>query len=480
MEHPGSRQPGWRSRVYTRCVYPLFEKTGFKGLNSRLVRYERLEKVPLDEARRLQWDALKRLLKHAYEFSPFYRTRFDHAGIRPSEIANPSDLKKLPPLTREDIRQNLVDIRSRRFRPDELLQAATGGTTDTPVPLLRNVESIREKNAVQWNFNRWAGYLPGDKVLYLWGARQDFSENPSWRWRMYDRHLMRRVWAPSSLFDEKTLESYRQTLNEFRPRVIYSYPTPLALFCEYLRDSGRPYHRPESAITTAEPLLAQQRQVIESTLGFSMFNHYGTRDFGLIAAECEQHQGLHVNPLAAYIEYEDIEGPGAEGLKDVIVTDLLNYGMPLIRYRINDCAYPGEAPCPCGRPYPLIRELTGRTNDVFVLPNGDRVPGVALTNRVLKVCPGIRKLQVIQDTLRDYRLRYVSGEGFASAELETLKMNLTKFFPSELRWTFEAVPDIEREPSGKTRFCISHVNSLAGLRSDSAEGTKLGPPVLGS
>jgi len=451
------KQKNWLSGVYVSIVYPLTEPKSCRGLGARLRRYRQLEGLSLDANRELQWRALMRLLQHAYDTSPFYRRRLDGAGLRPSEISSPTDLRQIPVLTRDDIRDRLPELSSRQYRQDELVSAATGGTTDTPVPILRSLDSVREKFALLWQFNRWAGFRPGDKVLYLWGARQDFSENPSWRWRLYDRFLMRRFWAPTSLFNEKVLESYRQTLNRFRPRIIYAYPTPLTLFCEFLLSCGRPHHRPISAICTAEPLLASQRQFIERALGCPVFERYGSREFGMIAAECEHHCGLHLNPAAAYIEYMPMQGSDVKGLHEILVTDLLNYGMPLIRYRVNDCVVPRESGCPCGRGLPLLGRIEGRTTDTFRLATGDVVPGVALTNRVLKVCPGLQKVQVIQDTTADFRIRYVAGVGFEATDLDHLRSNLRNFFPADVRWAFERVPDIEREPSGKTRFCISHV-----------------------
>jgi phenylacetate-CoA ligase len=373
-------------------------------------------------------------------------------------------------LTRDDIRANLSEMRSTQFSAEDLREAATGGTTDTPVPILRSADSIREKNAVQLCFNSWAGFLPGDKVFYLWGARQDFAQNPSWRWRLYDRHLMRQVWAPTSLFNDSVLESYRESLNQLKPRVIYAYPTPLALFCEYLRDSGRPYHRPVTAICTAEPLLDSQREIIERMLGCKVFEHYGSREFAMIAGECERHQGLHVNTAAAYVEFIPVVESEVEGLHELFVTDLLNFGMPLIRYKVNDCTLLGTTTCDCGRGFPLIPQITGRMTDVFHLPNGDAVPGVALTNRVLKVCPGLKKVQVIQETQENFTVRFVPGPTFIPGDLELLKDNLKRFLAQPLNWRFEQVAEIPREKSGKTRFCISHVKKLPKTASLASPG----------
>jgi phenylacetate-coenzyme A ligase PaaK-like adenylate-forming protein len=446
------------NQAYIRMILPALHNQNYAGLAHRLRNYSRLEENTLGQNRELQWEGLLRLVEHAYNTTLFYRHRLDEVGLTPRTITGPSDFARIPLLTRDDLRDRLSELQSNRFSREGLAQAATGGTTDTPVPILRSRASLPEKNAVQLSFNHWAGFLPGDKVFYLWGARQDFAQNPTWRWRLYDRYLMRQVWAPTSLFNDAVLESYRQSLNRFKPRVIYAYPTPLALFCEYLRDSKDSYHHPVTVICTAEPLLEDQRGVIEEVLGCRVFEHYGSREFAIIAGECEAHQGMHLNPAAAYVEFVPLEGAEQNGLHEIVVTDLLNYGMPLIRYRINDCALLGPETCPCGRGYPLVRQITGRTTDVFYLPNGDIVPGVALTNRVLQVCPGLKKVQIIQETSDVFRVRYVPGTSIDEEDLALLKTNLRKFIPHLVEWQFEQVSAIEREQSGKTRFCISKLH----------------------
>jgi phenylacetate-CoA ligase len=459
----GSAKPGWLNRAYIDLIQPAVNRETHRGLRNRLSELQRLERASLEENRTQQWAAVSRFLKHTYETTPFYRERFRREGLTLADIRSPEDFRRIPPLTREDIRDHLDDLWSRRYARESLKSAATGGTTDTPVPLLRSPDGLREKVAVQTHFDTWAGMWPGDKVFRMWGAQQDFNPNPSWRWTLYDRQLMRQVWAPTSFLNPEVLERYRQLLNKFQPKIVYAYPTPLTVFCEYLGDCGRPYRAPFSVICTAEPLLDEQRKTIEGTFGCPAFEHYSTRDFGTIAGECEQHNGLHINPKAAFVEFVPVPGAEMDGLHEILVTDLLNFGMPLLRYRINDCAVPLAKRCACGRGFPLIQKIVGRTTDNFYLPNGSVVPGVSLTNRVIQVCPGLRKLQVIQKTMLDFHIRYVPGASFSSSDLQYLKSKLQCFFPDEIRWTFEEVPAIEREPSGKTRFCISHVSRSAQL-----------------
>jgi phenylacetate-CoA ligase len=454
--------PSLLNRGYMAVVQPFLQGSRGAGLNEKLKMQRKLERLTFKDSCTRQWQAVSQLLQHAYDSTPFYRRRFDQAGAKPKDIHSPKELLGLPPLTREQIREHFEELWSRSYKKEDLLSAATGGTTDTPVPLLRSPECMPQKMAVQAHFDSWAGMWPGDKIFRLWGAQQDFSPNPSWRWRFYDRQVLRNVWAPTSLLNADIFEKYRLLLNEFRPKIMYAYPTPLALFCEYLIACGRPYARPKSAICTAEPLLDHQRKIIEQALGCPVFQHYGTRDFGMVGAECEAHEGMHFNPSAVFVEYIPVEGAENEGLSEILVTDLLNLGMPMIRYKINDCAVLAEKACSCGRSFPLIRGIVGRTTDNFYLPNGSMVPGVALTNRVIQVCPGLKKVQVIQKTPQDFHVRYVPGAGFARTDLDMLISKLNNFFPGPLCWTFEEVSEIERERSGKTRFCISYVKRQAG------------------
>lgn len=456
-----NRRSNLTSWLYTRFIYPTFESDNYKGVAAHLAALRKRERLSLQENLDLQWRDVLKLLRHAQKNSSFYQRRFAEAGLNAAEVRSPDDLKRIPPLTREDLRLHLDEIKSQGYRQEDLLPAATGGTTDTPVPIVRGRDAVAWKSAVQLRFNAWAGMLPGDKTFYLWGARQDYSENPSWRWRLYDQYLMRRVWVPTSLFNTEVLETYRQTLNSFRPKVIYAYPTPLALFCEYLKDCKHAFHRPSSVICTAEPLLPDQRKTIEETLGCAVFENYGSRDFAMIAGECHQHTGLHLNPAAAFVEFRALDGAEAGDLKEILVTDLLNYGMPLIRYKINDCTTGESGQCSCGLGYPLLQRVVGRTMDNFLLRNGDVVPGISFQNRVIKTCPGLAKTQIIQESLDEFLIRYVPGASFSLADLELLRGNLRRFLPEGLTVKFEQVSDIPRERSGKTRFCISRVTARA-------------------
>jgi phenylacetate-CoA ligase len=460
------RRESMFASLYSRMVQPLVEPKRYGGFAQRFRLSLEPESWPAERLAGEQFAALSRLLVHAKQTSPFYAERFAAAGFDPERMHCPEELARVPALTRGDLQMSLAGICSSNYRRDQLELSHSGGTTTIPVPILRDYESVRQKHALQARFNSWAGMWPGDRVMYLWGAQSDYAENPSLRWQFFERYVLRATWLQASHLDESVFAEYRRRLNHFRPKILYGYPTPLAMFARYLRDNHLDFHQPQAVICTAEPL-AHRRAVIHDVFGVPVFEHYGAREFGMIAAECELHSGLHLNPLSSYVEFVPVDGASREGLHEMYVTDLLNYGMPLIRYRVNDCALLPLESCACGRAYPVIRELAGRTSTLFRLRNGRIVLGVSLSRKLAEVCPKLQRLQVIQHDLDRFTLKYVPSSEFGPGDLNSLRQYLNEFFGIPLEWTFERVSDIPREKSGKTRLCISQ-GAVDGEHSESA------------
>jgi phenylacetate-CoA ligase len=133
--------------LYLNALLPLSQGQKSRGLGGLFREYSSMERLPREVIRGRQWANVQAICQHAYDSVPFYRARFDAVGIRPADLRTPSDLCNLPYLTREDIRQNLPDLWSRKYKLNDLQVAATGGTTDVPVKLYRDAEVEPKKNA---------------------------------------------------------------------------------------------------------------------------------------------------------------------------------------------------------------------------------------------------------------------------------------------------------------------------------------------
>ena len=120
--------------------------------------------------------------------------------------------------------------------------------------------------------------------------------------------------------------------------------------------------------------------------------------------------GLHISTDRVYLELVDEEGDvitKPDIIGEVVITDLDNFGMPFLRYRIGDMASFKAGSCPCGRPFPMLQRVEGRTLDIIRAENGVRLGGTFWT-LLFRSRPGVQKFQVIQDDLTGIKVKYVS------------------------------------------------------------------------
>ncbi|MCK5074211.1 MAG: phenylacetate--CoA ligase family protein, partial [Bacteriovoracaceae bacterium] len=180
------------------------------------------------------------------------------------------------------------------------------------------------------------------------------------------------------------------------------------------------------------------------------------REFGDIAQECAKREGLHINCDRFVIEIlnENIE-PVAEGKSgELVITDLDNYGMPLIRYRIGDMASFKKTLCSCGRGLPLLEQVEGRTLDIVRAPNGNRLGGTFWT-LLFRSRPGIKSFQVIQERLDEIIIKYVKDGSVANTDLLSFESHIHEKCGDNLNVHFVEVSSILKTASGKTRFVVS-------------------------
>lgn len=209
-------------------------------------------------------------------------------------------------------------------------------------------------------------------------------------------------------------------------------------------------------MTTGEPLLAGQRRLFEDVFGCPVFDCYGSRECGQHACECEAHDGMHINAECLHLEFERGGKPVATGESgEILITDFENYGMPFIRYRIEDMGVAIASPCNCGRTLPRMAMHAGRISDFVVSPaDGSYVLGAALCHYLIAEGPDVGQLQVVQDA-HDHltiRVKKSNSQALASEHVQNVIANM---FHGAMRLTLEEVEAIPHETSGKYRFCIN-------------------------
>lgn len=420
--------------------------------------FERTQFLPPDELRRLQTERLRALLAHAYERCPFYRRRFADAGLAPDDVRELEDLRAVPVLEKRDIQEHVGRMVARDWPRADLIRNQTGGSTGTPVAFYLDGSRKCSRAAATVRHNRWAGWEVGDKTAVIWGAPQDRPAG-GWRARLRDAALREPLWLDTAHFTEARLSEFRTALLRYRPKVILAYARSAVLFARYLEAAGGPAYRPRSLVTSAEVLEGEDRALLERVFGCPVFNRYGCREVSVVASECAEHDGLHTMAEGLYLEIETPAGPARPGeMGSILVTDLLNRAMPLIRYRIGDLGAWADGPCRCGRGLPRLRQVAGRVTDFLVGGDGRLVSGVFLATYVVAHRPSLGQVQIRQHKAGEVVYRIKPGRDFRpDADLRYLRDATRQYLGSSTTAEAEFVDELPPEPSGKFLFSRSTV-----------------------
>ncbi len=420
--------------------------------------FERSQFLSTDALQRLQLHRLRILLAHAYGDCPFYRRRMQQAGVAPQDVRRLEDLRALPPLEKHEIQEHGDAMIARTWPRADLIRNQTGGSTGTPITFYLSGDRKCSRAAATLRHNRWAGWEVGDKAAVIWGAPRD-RPGDDWRSRLRGLLLRQPLWLDTANVTEEKLLSFHEALWHYRPRIIQAYARAAVLFARYLHANGLHAYQPHSIVTSAEILEDHERRLLEDVFRCPVFNRYGCREVSVIASECTAHAGLHVMAEGLYVEVETPHGPAAPGeMGAILITDLLNYAMPLIRYRIGDLGSWAEGTCRCGRGLPRLQRVAGRVTDFLAGCDGRLVSGVYLATYIVAQRPSLGQVQILQHRAGEATYRIKPGPAFDPiGDLDYLRRTTRDYLGENAVVSAELVDALAAEPSGKFLFSRSAV-----------------------
>lgn len=443
------------SRLWQNLVLPLCDPDRYRGLSERLSALEQFETMPPREQAAIQEQRLRSLLDHAYKTSPYYRLVFDEMRFRSVDWDYGQPLP-LPELSRELVRANMEHLCSRTFRPDELRRFTSSGSL--PTAMWRDIKAHRARAALHCHLDRLSG-IAAARVLEIRAADRQSDEDENPVARIIQERILGRFSAVIRNPDDETFRNLLSRLNRHKPEALSGPSSLLAMFAEWLRTCGMPRHSPRRVITTGETPSPQAREALREVFRCPVTAQYVCPDIGTLAIECELGERLHFHPWASYISLVPA-GRSSEGsIYRLIVTDLLNHGMPLIRYDSGDCVLFDESPCPCGCWYPSVTAVLGPSIENLILPNGSVTAGVPIVTRAGSAFRTVRGVQLIQKAADTMHVRFASADDSSAAdrELGVFRRNIEDAFRIPLHWTMERVSEIPREHSGKVRIAICEI-----------------------
>jgi phenylacetate-CoA ligase len=429
-----------------------------------------------EQAVALQQERLTSILLHAHKHTPYYRSLLGNAGvITPSGSVDLSRIPHVPAVDKTVIREDMDSMKSDDLSLDDSYDNTSGGSTGESVRFVQDKHYHDWIMAVKSLFDGWTGYEYGRSRVYLWGSMRDMLVGQETARVRFGRWLRNEDYLNAFRMAPDRMREYVSVINRRRPVQMTAYVDSLYDLSRFIEEEGLKVWSPKAILTSAGVLHPHMRETIERVFGCPVHNRYGSREVGDIACECREHNGLHVSLPTHYVEIVRPDGSAAEPgeVGEVLVTSLVNYAMPLIRYRIGDMAALSARKCSCGRRWPMLEQIAGRLTDTFVSPSGDEIHGQYFSF-LFYFQDWARKFQVIQEE-RDYIRALVvprdpveDPHRVYADKLAEIAGKMRVAMGDDCRIEFEFVPDIDPSASGKYRYTVSKVDrdrslvSLAG------------------
>ena len=344
--------------------YILSRKRFNKTFDIYLKKFLETQWMSPEKIKELQFVRLSELLEFSYQNVPYYKKLFDKCGLKPKDIQAPSDLEKIPLLTKKIIRENFKDLLAINVRKSDIELTSSSGTTGEKLMFyLPKVLKYQINFAITYRFYSWAGVKPFDRRVTI-GGRVFTKHRPYWVFNRAENQLLFSIHH----LGYDTVDEYIETMKKFAPVFIQGHPSGVAFVAKRLKEIGKTI--PVKAIfTTGESLFDDQRKMMEEGFSCRVFDTWGLGESAASANECELHAGYHEDSEYGLIEFVETE-KGYE----VVGTSLFNYAMPFIRYRIEDIVEVmpvDQQSCKCGRGLPLkIKKVTGRIDDQLTTSSG--------------------------------------------------------------------------------------------------------------
>jgi len=331
--------------------------------------------LPLAAVQRTQAERVRRMAAYACRTVPYYRETCRRLGLDAADFRDGGDLARLPVLEREAIQRDPEYFCSETVTRADLLHITSGGSCGAPRLVLHDPCGVFENAA------------HGERERSIWtaiigratGYRELTVAPPHSTTLKVQQYCRERGLYPRGLGIEREYASLLdppqttvQHINAFKPHVLHSYGSHLAILFGHLERTGASMHRPAIVSYTSDSLSPTVRTMIEQRFGIPVFTTYQAVEAFKIGFECERHCGLHLNVDLYPLRVVDGAGrdvpQGQSG--EVIVSNLVNRGMVLLNYRLGDIVTLLPDRCECGRSLPLLSYPEGRTDDLLEFASG--------------------------------------------------------------------------------------------------------------
>ena len=456
------------SRLDKHLLLPIADMVMSRGVSKEWKLMREAEHYSEQRLLDLQNKRLQKLIQHCYTNVPYYRNLFKSLSLTPDDIKTREDLRKLPVLTKQMIRDHYDELVADNAAEYKSMNGSTGGSTGTPLKFKKDVQTWNMAWASSFRAWEWYGYHLGEKMFTLGGNSLVKKTKGVSAKEIFDRVIMRNLKRSSSEVDDEAMRNHYEAFMRYKPVAMRGYASSLVIFARYIEKNRLPLHQLRLVLTTGEMLMPDYRDTIERVFNCRVYDGYGAGDGGIASHECLLQNGLHLSEERCIVEITDKEGnvlPGGQ-TGYVCTTDLGNYAFPFLRYHVGDMAYIKPGKCPCGRQSRVLGQVMGRAGKLLYNKQGVPLSPTMLPFMLypdkdyhnpasIVIYNKIDRFQFRQDKEGDIRvLLKLKDPEEDKSQFDYVVTNCQDHFVNS-KVSVEFVDEIPLLPSGKEDYCVS-------------------------
>lgn len=362
--------------------------------------------------------------------------------------------ERLPIVNKNIIRESIEMFQAESMKNMKLHEERTSGSTGTPFVVRQDSGKRIQASADSLFFGEFAGFHLGTRLYYI---RVWNHLNKKSKLRCNIENI---VMQPSDSLSDESLELFVRRLEEdTHEKSVLAYASSIvALYQWMIRTNRKTSARVECFITMSESFPEDVRKGMSLLFGCPVISRYSNQECGLISQQCTQSLGYHINTTSFFVEVLSVndDTPAKDGeLGRIVVTDLYNRAMPLIRYDTGDLGILGYD-CPCGKHGKILKKVEGRRIDFIYSTDGQLISPVTIINAMWEY-PDLRQWQFVQNSKNDYEIRLNCEERVYHREAEMVS-DLKQYIGRDAILYVNYVDEIPLLSSGKRKSVVNKCN----------------------
>jgi phenylacetate-CoA ligase len=423
----------------------------YKGFRDR-------EDYSLQQWRDYQTQQMRKVLLHAYSTVPYYKQTLKQAGFTENSLAKfeLEQITQIPVLEKDTLRTlgKTELVSTQREKGGSFYSSS--GSTGTPTNILYSYAMHQKLSALyEARVRNWAGVSRYDARGMIGGRRvipDGEGHPPYYRYNLIEKQL----YFSAYHIGPSTVKNYVDGLKKYKTQYMVGYAMSNYILARFIKEAGLEAPVMKAVLTSSEKLTPQMRKLLGEVYNCKVYDSWsGVEWCGHISEN--EHNQLLIGPDSAYLEIIKPDGtqaqPGEEG--ELVCTGFLNYDQPLIRYKIGDMVrLAADQQTKCGRNFPIVDEIIGRTEDTVVGKDGRemvRFHGIFIN------LPSVVKGQIVQEELDRFTVNTMT-KGLSIDERETIVKRM-KSQLGEVTVDINEVKDLPIGANGKFKAVVSKVKN---------------------